>query len=967
MACINIKGKLSERLPRLAEIMNERNLEILILTETKISFEIQEMNIGQDQYYVASKGNQYVGVGVMSRIPITYEFIGQRTIIVKVDSHALVGVHAPHELAKGQEGDKYYQQLTELIQSKQPAAVLGDFNAGPEPLSKKMKTTNFKRLQHLLSTTQYQLLNHGPTWKATNSPAVRTLDHILIRSNLKAQNTEVSWCNIADHALAETQLVNTNVRFRRHKRPYYNRKVKQPEWDPWFDFSKQVSTKKNKEDKTTNPLNMFWNLRKSKRPQTSYTLVNEKGEEIPRNKHVSEIADSFRRIWQQHPKQQPRPAQSNTPTKPPTTAEIIRAIAILKNGKARGPDGVTAEDLKGLDMTGAEKLTEIIAEIWKQEKVPESWVRLKTVPLPKGTKITKKDWRPITIEPVILKLLNTIILHRIKDKAESTLHPNQFGCRTGVGCADAVRVLIDAALKAKSSSEDYVLISTDFSKAFDSVHHEVLLSQVDKFDDRTILNILRSQYEQLVTKVTMAGHQPELVKIINGILQGDPLSPILFVMAISSIHEELDKSCSRTTVVSSVDDFLAVVPKDQIHNYIHIIEQTATTIGLSLNRIKCKIVPLGEVHGLESPTVDEVPVTNSITFLGIIINSNLEWKCEVERRLKKTEKALREIRAQIRLYNGQESSKLSQKEILIITLATTICHLKYIEQALTLTAEDKAQLDEAECKCFRSVLEIPEARGLSDEDVLEEVERIRAGKETKGKKEPKAPPLPKQPALEHSKEPTQEEIENRKAYIKRHEDNRNVCQVCGQKFTRANAHRGRTCKAPLYGTDIQCQTCKRWNTLKQFPLHHCVSSTGSIINEDELDWTRHDQRGLEIPDIGKVPGRSYCKFDCGKHFACKSSSLYHERHICTQGPKLLKPKARQQPGNSAKIVLVKKALPFKCADCDESFHSEKGLNNHRKRWCKVLHPRQQLKCPHPGCTETADTTQSLTCHMKTHK
>ena len=72
IACINIKGKLVERLPRLATIMKERSIDLLILTETKIAIEVPEVTIGEDKYHIASNGNQHIGIGVMSRFPIQY-------------------------------------------------------------------------------------------------------------------------------------------------------------------------------------------------------------------------------------------------------------------------------------------------------------------------------------------------------------------------------------------------------------------------------------------------------------------------------------------------------------------------------------------------------------------------------------------------------------------------------------------------------------------------------------------------------------------------------------------------------------------------------------------------------------------------------------------------------------------------------------------------------------------------------
>ena len=58
----------------------------------------------------------------------------------------------------------------------------------------------------------------------------------------------------------------------------------------------------------------------------------------------------------------------------------------------------------------------------------------------------------------------------------------------------------------------------------------------------------------------MKGYAATTIKPTNGILQGDPLSPLIFVMAMTALHLAIDAECANATPVSSVDDFLALVP-----------------------------------------------------------------------------------------------------------------------------------------------------------------------------------------------------------------------------------------------------------------------------------------------------------------------------------------------------------------------------------------------------------------------
>ena len=55
-------------------------------------------------------------------------------------------------------------------------------------------------------------------------------------------------------------------------------------------------------------------------------------------------------------------------TDQPTLEEVKMAIKVMKNGKALGSDGVTAEMLKVEDTVTPRLLTQIFSEIWENRK-----------------------------------------------------------------------------------------------------------------------------------------------------------------------------------------------------------------------------------------------------------------------------------------------------------------------------------------------------------------------------------------------------------------------------------------------------------------------------------------------------------------------------------------------------------------------------------------------------------------------
>ena len=150
-----------------------------------------------------------------------------------------------------------------------------------------------------------------------------------------------------------------------------------------------------------------------------------------------------------------RPAPANTPDFPeaeedlpidcgkPTREEIRRAIKQPKNGKAAGTDEIPAEALKVDPKMLAEMLYGLFDKIWEEE-IPLEWKEGLLIKIPKkgdlGLHICS-NYRGITLLPVPGKVLNRVILERLKGPVDRTLWDQQAGFRPGRLCIDQITTL----------------------------------------------------------------------------------------------------------------------------------------------------------------------------------------------------------------------------------------------------------------------------------------------------------------------------------------------------------------------------------------------------------------------------------------------------------------------------------------------------------------------------------------------
>ena len=90
-----------------------------------------------------------------------------------------------------------------------------------------------------------------------------------------------------------------------------------------------------------------------------------------------------------------------------TIEEVRQAIKGMKMGKATGPTGVSAEQLKNLDDEGIEWFRDILRTIVHKGEIPEEWKKSYIVPIykEKGDPLECKNHRGIKLLEHGLKVL----------------------------------------------------------------------------------------------------------------------------------------------------------------------------------------------------------------------------------------------------------------------------------------------------------------------------------------------------------------------------------------------------------------------------------------------------------------------------------------------------------------------------------------------------------------------------------
>ena len=259
----------------------------------------------------------------------------------------------------------------------------------------------------------------------------------------------------------------------------------------------------------------------------------------------------------------------------------------------------------------------------------------------KESKINVENYRPISLTSLVMKIFEKCLHDHILKITSEKIYSTQHGFLPGKSCVTQMIPFVDDLglnLHKKSITD---VIYFDYSKAFDSVSHDIKLKKLKtQYQiDGLLLAFLKDYLEGRKQLVVIEGEQSDTMPVLSGIPQGSILGPLIFVLFINDLNDAISENTNISLYADDTKIWREIISYEDhliLQNDINSMYKWSIENKMKFHPKKCKVLqvtlklecymyvlPFTRFpYHLNDEILNYVPYEKD---LGVIINNKLKW------------------------------------------------------------------------------------------------------------------------------------------------------------------------------------------------------------------------------------------------------------------------------------------------------------------------------------------------------